>query len=82
MCRPRSEVATWNWMKSRSVIGELLEFDFESMPLYRASDRLLKHKEAIEEQVFENVQSLFGFTVTITLYDLINTFFEGHSAEN
>jgi len=72
-------------MKTKSAVGELLEFDFESMPLmqlYRASDRLLKHKEAIEEQVFENVQSLFGFTATITLYDLTNTFFEGHSAEN
>ena len=85
MCEPRSELATWNWMKTKSAVGELLEFDFESMPLmqlYRASDRLLKHKEAIEEQVFENVQSLFGFTATITLYDLTNTFFEGHSAEN
>ena len=85
MCEPRSELATWNWMKNKSAIGELLEFDFESMPLiqlYRASDRLLKHKESIEDQVFTNVQKLFGFTATITLYDLTNTFFEGHTAEN
>ena len=85
MCEPRSELATWNWMKHKSAIGELLEFDFESMPLmqlYRASDRLLKHKEVIEDQVFENVQNLFGFTATVTLYDLTNTFFEGHAAEN
>ena len=85
MCEPRSERATWNWMKHKSAIGELLEFDFESMPLmqlYRASDRLLKHKEVIEDQVFENVQNLFGFTATVTLYDLTNTFFEGHAAEN
>ena len=72
-------------MKNKSAIGELLEFDFESMPLmqlYRASDRLLKHKTLIEDQVFENVENLFGFTATITLYDLTNTYFEGHSAEN
>lgn len=85
MCQPRSELATWNWMKNKSAIGELLEFDFESMPLmqlYRASDRLLKHKKRIEDQMFENVQELFGFTTTVTLYDLTNTFFEGHAAEN
>ena len=85
MCQPRSELATWNWMKNKSAIGELLEFDFESMPLmqlYRASDRLLKHKTLIEDQVFENVENLFGFTATITLYDLTNTYFEGHGAEN
>jgi len=85
MCEPRSELGTWNWMKNKSAVGELLEFDFESMPLmqlYRASDRLLKHKEVIEDQIFENVQDLFGFTATITLYDLTNTYFEGHTAEN
>ena len=55
MCQPSSELATWNWMKNKSAIGELLEFDFVSMlliPLYRASDRLLKHKTLIEDQVF------------------------------
>jgi transposase len=85
MCEPRSELATWNWMKNKSAIGELLEFDFESMPLmslYRASDRLLKHKAVIEDQVFENMQNLFGFTATVTLYDLTNTFFEGHADGN
>jgi len=85
MCEPRSELGTWNWMKNKSAVGELLEFDFESMPLmqlYRASDRLLKHKEVIEDQIFENVQDLFGFSATITLYDLTNTYFEGHTAEN
>jgi transposase len=85
MCEPRSELATWNWMKNKSAVGELLEFDFESMPLmqlYRASDRLLKHKEVIEDQIFENVQELFGFTPTVTLYDLTNTFFEGNANAN
>jgi len=71
--------------EKQSAVGELLEFDFESMPLmqlYRASDRLLKHKEVIEDQIFENVQELFGFTPTVTLYDLTNTFFEGNANAN
>jgi len=85
MCEPRSELATWKWMKNKSAIGELLKFDFQSMPLmqlYRASDRLINHKQSIEEQVFDNVQNLFGFTPTVTLYDLTNTFFEGNANAN
>jgi hypothetical protein len=85
MCEPRSELATWNWMKDKSAIGELLELDFESMPLmqcYRGSDRMLKHKEAIEDQILENVQNLFRFTAAVTLCDFTNTYFEGHAAEN
>ncbi len=85
MCEPRSELATWYWLQNKSAIGELLEFDFQSMPLmqlYRASDQLLKNKALIEEQLFENVQSLFSFTPTITLYDLTNTYFEGRAETN
>jgi transposase len=52
------------------------------MQLYRASDRLLKHKSSIEKKIFEQVQSIFNFTPTITLYDLTNTYFEGHAEGN
>lgn len=85
MCEPRSELATWNWLQNKSAIGELLEFDFQAMPLmqlYRASDQLLKHKTAIEAHLFEKAQNLFGFTPTITLYDLTNTYLEGRAEGN
>ncbi len=85
MCEPRSELATHYWLQNKSALGELLEFDFQTLPLmqlYRASDLLLKHKPLIEERLFENARSLFGFTPTITLYDLTNTFFEGQAAAN
>ena len=80
MCEPRSEWATSKWLANRSALGELIDFDFESMPpiqLYRASDLLLKNKALIEQRLFERVQSIFGFTPTVTLYDLTNTYFEG-----
>ena len=81
MCKPCSERATSKWLANRSALGELLNFDFESMALmqlYRASDLLLKNKTLIEQSLFERVQSIFGFTPTITLYDLTNTYFEGN----
>ena len=51
MAAPASELATWNWLRERSGLGELLDVDFEAMPLmslYRASDLLVKHRQPIE----------------------------------
>ena len=38
--------------------------------LYRACDRLMKHRAAIEDPVFGAVTSLFIFQETVTLYGL------------
>ena len=85
MCAPRSERATDQWLKEKSALGELLKYDFTPMPLmslYRASDRLLKNKDLIEEKIFSRVQDIFNITPTVTLYDLTNTYMEGNAAAN
>jgi len=38
---------------------------------------LLKHKQELEQHLYERERSLFQFEETITLYDLTNTYFEG-----
>ena len=83
MAAPGSERASYRWLTARSALGELLEVDFESMSmmqLYRASDLLHDHRKAIENHLFEQVTDLFGLDVTVTLYDLTNTYFEGVAA--
>ena len=50
------------------------------MRLYRASDQLMRHREAIETQLFARVRDLFALDEMITLYDLTNTYFEGEAA--
>jgi len=83
MAKPGSELATHAWLQQRSALGELLGFDFESMDLnrlYRASDALYKHREALQDHLFAQAQSILGFGPTITLYDLTNTYFEGIAA--
>ena len=85
MAAPGSELATWRWLRQRSALGELLDVDFEAMSpmqLYRASDRLLRRREPIEDAVFRRLHDLFGFATTVTLYDLTNTYFEGTAAGN
>lgn len=85
MAAPDSEAATHRWLGQQSGLGELLDVDFERMPamtLYRASDALMKHRDQIEHALFERAQALFGFELTVTLYDLTNTYFEGGAKIN
>jgi hypothetical protein len=57
--------------------GELLDTDFETMPLvrlYRVCDLLLRHRDAIEEALFAGIRDLFTLPTTVTLYHLTNTY--------
>jgi transposase len=83
MAAPASELGTYDWLQHRTALGELIGYDYEGMDLqqlYRSADNLLKHRAALETHLFGSAQSLFGFTQTITLYDLTNTYFEGEAA--
>lgn len=80
MANPASELGTWNWLKDNSAVGELLDVDFEGMPLmrlYRVSDILIRRREDIEKALYGRISNLFSLQDTVTLYDLTNTFFEG-----
>ena len=44
--------------------------------MYRASDALMRHRQAIEAHLFTRA-NLFDLQPTVTLFDLTNTFFEG-----
>ncbi len=82
LAQPASERATHRWLQERSGLGELLGVDFETvgaMQLYRASDALVKHREAIEAHLFDRAMGLFDLQPTVTLYDLTNTYFEGEA---
>jgi Transposase DDE domain len=85
MAAPGSELATWRWLGERSALGELLGVNFDTMPvmqLYRTSDLLMRHRDKIEDTLFGRIQDLFAVPLTVTLYDLTNTYFEGAAAGN
>jgi hypothetical protein len=44
------------------------------MRLYRVSDLLVRHRDKIEAALFTRLRDLFGLTMTVTLFDLTNTF--------
>lgn len=84
MVQPGSELSTHRWLQEQSALGELL--DGELTPslsaLYRASDLLWTHREAIETFLYQQHCALFDVEETITLFDLTNTFFEGTGKYN
>ncbi len=84
LAQPASERATHRWLPARSGLGELLGVACETvsaMQLHRASDALVKHREAIEAHLFDRALGLFDLQPTVTLYDLTNTYFEGEASE-
>lgn len=85
MCHPASERATYYWLQNISGLGELIDYDFDKLSMYKiysTSDKLLKNKEAIEKYLYSEEKQLFGFQEVITLYDLTNTYFEGQAKGN
>lgn len=85
MAEPGSELATYAWLTEKSGLGELLDVDYQSMPLirlYRTSDMLVRHGRMIESATFARIADLFSLPTTVTLYDLTNTYFEGEMADN
>ena len=68
------------WPDGRSGLGELLNFDYQTlslMQMYRASDALMKHRQAVEAHLFTRAMGLFDLQPTVTLFDLTNTFRRG-----
>ena len=82
---PGSERATHQWLQNITGVDELMGVDFSSVSLdsvYKASDLLLKNKEALEEHLCRTEGQLFALQEKIILYDLTNTFFEGTGKYN
>ena len=82
---PASERATYEWMKKRSGLTELIDYDLDKTVLgnlYTISDLLLSHKEELEKYLGQTQKNLHGLNNTLVLYDLTNTYFEGSVSDN
>jgi hypothetical protein len=71
MIVPGSERATHYWLQNTTALGELMGYDFSFLSLdrlYKASDHLMKHKQAIEDHLCEAETRLFVLEEKIILY--------------
>lgn len=85
LCEPTSELAiAERWYRS-TALEDLLGIATEAVNddrLYRALDRLLPHKEALEEHLHAKLGELFDLEYDLLLYDVTSTYFEGLSEGN
>lgn len=85
MVHPGSERRAHLWAQNISGLADLLETDFRHLSLntlYQLSDKIYRHKDAIEAHLVSKERDLFALDERIILYDLTNTFFEGRALGN
>jgi transposase len=82
---PDSERSTFQWLCNKSGMGELLDFEFSKSSLdklYLISDKLLKQKVLLETSLAKIETKNYSLQNSIALYDLTNTYMEGHAKSN
>jgi transposase len=85
LCEPSSELHIAEDWYRRTALEDLLRLPAERVNddrLYRALDRLLPHKEAIEQHLVKRLGELFDLSYDLLLYDVTSTYFEGLAARN
>jgi transposase len=81
---PRSELSIHEKWFPQTAMAALLDSDeqvAEKDRLYRALDRIVEHKEALEVHLAGRWKDLFGASFDVLLYDLTSTYFEGEVQE-
>ena len=80
LCEPSSELHVAEQWYRTTALEDLLGVSSEQIydeRLYRALDRVLPHKEAIEKHLVQRLGELFDLDYDLLLYDVTSTYFEG-----
>jgi hypothetical protein len=80
LCEPSSELHVAERWYRTTALEDLLGVATEDVydeRLYRALDRLLPHKQAIEKHLVKRLGELFDLDYDLLLYDVTSTYFEG-----
>ena len=85
LCQPCSEFALAEHWYASTALDDLLGIPDEAVTkdrLYRTLDQLLKAQVPIENDLKQNLGSLFQLDYDLLLYDLTSSYFEGLGEEN
>jgi transposase len=85
LCEPSSELHIAEDWYRRTALSDLLGVPVEAVNddrLYRALDRLLPHKPALEAHLKRRLGELFELDYELLLYDVTSTYFEGQARAN
>ena len=85
LCEPSSELHIAEDWYRRTALDDLLALPAPrstTTGCYRALDRLLPHKTALEQHLKQRLGELFALDYDLLLYDVTSTYFEGEAAGN
>jgi len=85
LCEPSSELHIAEDWYRRTALDDVLGVSSKLVNddrLYRALDRLLPHKRALEEHLKTRLGQLFSIDYDLLLYDVTSTYFEGQANRN
>jgi hypothetical protein len=85
LCEPSSELHIAEDWYRRTALEDLLALPASLVNddrLYRALDRLLPHKRALEQHLVARLGELFALDYDLLLYDVTSTYFEGLAEDN
>ena len=85
LCHPSSELHIAEHLFEEMALAELLGIPSKMINedrLYRALDKVLPQKTALETHLKERVGSLFNLDYDLYLYDVTSTYFEGEASGN
>jgi len=85
LCEPSSELHVAEDWYRRTALEDLLGLPASLINddrCYRALDRLLPHKTALEQHLVARLGELFALDYDLLLYDVTSTYFEGQAARN
>jgi transposase len=85
LCEPSSELHIVEHLYDNSALSDLLGIPTGKMNddrLYRALDKLLPHKVALEKHLKNRLGELFNLEYDLLLYDVTSTYFEGECVSN
>jgi Transposase DDE domain len=84
LCEPQSELGVHQRWFGTTAMDTILGTDDAVATkdrLYRALDKALEHKEALETHLGQRWRDLFGARCDLLLYDLTSTYFEGQAGQ-
>jgi hypothetical protein len=79
MVHPSSELETSRWLKNESSLCEVLSLHKipDHRKLYKAAATFYKHKDQVEDHLYQYFSSKYPDRMRLCLYDLTNFYFEG-----
>ena len=85
LIQPGSDLATCRWLRESSSLADFFDADISRVHkdrIYSIADKLLAHKDKLEEYLYQKQCDLFNHQKTLFLFDLTNFYFEGKAAKN